>query len=32
MHDGYSRIDQAISELSGTSAPTRLLLSAMLPI
>ena len=32
VYDGYSRIDQAISELSGTSAPTRWFLTAMLPI
>jgi len=32
VYDGYSRMDQAISELSGTSAPTRWFLTAMLPI
>ncbi len=31
LNDGYSRMDQAISELSGTSAPTRWFLTAMLP-
>ena len=31
-YDGYSRVDQAISELSGTRAPSRGLLTAMLPV
>ena len=30
LYDGYSRMDQAISELSGTSAPTKGFLTAML--
>jgi hypothetical protein len=32
IFDGYSRIDQAISELSGTGAPSRGFLNAMLPL
>lgn len=32
IFDGYSRIDQAISELSGTGAPSRAFLNAMLPL
>jgi hypothetical protein len=32
IFDGYSRIDQAISELSGTGAPSRIFLNAMLPL
>jgi len=31
-YDGYSRVDQAVSELSATGAPTRPLLTAMLPM
>jgi hypothetical protein len=31
MFDGYSRVAQAISELSGTEAPSRGFLTAMLP-
>jgi hypothetical protein len=31
MFDGYSRLDQAISELSGTQAPSRTFLAAMIP-
>jgi Protein of unknown function (DUF998) len=30
LYDGYSRMDQAVSELSGTAAPTRWFLTAML--
>ena len=30
LYDGYSRMDQAISELSATGAPTRIFLVAML--
>ena len=32
LYDGYRRLDQAISELSATSAPTRTLLVAFLPV
>ena len=32
IYDGYSRIDQAISELSATEAPSRDFLTVMLPI
>jgi hypothetical protein len=32
LYDGYSRMDQAISELSATGAPTRIFLVAMLAI
>ena len=32
LNDGYSRMDQAVSELSGTAAPTRRFLTAMLPV
>lgn len=32
LYDGYSRMDQAVSELSGTAAPTRWFLTAMLPV
>jgi len=32
LNGGYNRMDQAISELSGTSAPTRWFLTAMLAI
>src|SRR5262245_39495421 len=32
MFDSYSRIDQAISELSATEAPSRWFLASMLPI
>lgn len=32
IFDGYSRVDQAISELSGTQAPSRPFLTAMLPL
>ena len=32
FYQGYSRMDQAISELSATSAPTRSFLVAMLPV
>jgi hypothetical protein len=32
VYDGYSRVDQAISELSATGAPSRAFLSAMLPL
>ena len=32
IFDGYSRVDQAISELSGTQAPSRPFLTTMLPI
>ena len=31
MFNGYSRLDQAISELSGTEAPSRGFLTAMMP-
>jgi hypothetical protein len=31
-YDGYSRMSQAVSELSATGAPTRTFLTAMLPI
>jgi len=32
LYDGYSRFSQAISELSATSAPSRPLLTALLPV
>lgn len=32
MFVGYSRVDQAISELSGTEAPSRTFLNALLPV
>ena len=32
VYQGYSRMDQAISELSATSAPTRAFLVVMLPV
>jgi hypothetical protein len=32
LYEGYNRTSQAISELSATTAPTRGLLTAMLPI
>jgi len=32
LYHGYSRMDQAVSELSGTAAPTRWFLTAMLPV
>lgn len=32
VYRGYSRMDQAISELSATTAPTRAFLTAMLPV
>lgn len=32
IYDGYSRLDQAISELSATNAPSRPFLGAMLPV
>ncbi len=32
VYDGYSRADQAISELSGTGAPSRAFLTAMMPV
>src|SRR6186997_2720063 len=31
MYDGYSRRDQAVSELSGTQAPTQAFLNASVP-
>lgn len=32
IYDGYSRVDQAISELSSTDAPSKALLTAALPL
>jgi hypothetical protein len=32
MYDGYSRMDQAVSELSALAAPPRTFLTAMLPV
>ncbi len=32
IYDGYSRLDQAISELSGTDAPSKAFLTAALPV
>ena len=32
LNDGYSRMDQAVSELSGTAASTRWFLTAMVPV
>jgi len=32
IYDGYSRMDQAVSELSATSAPSQAFLRAMLPV
>lgn len=32
IYDGYSRVDQAISELSATNAPSKQFLAAMLPV
>jgi hypothetical protein len=32
MYDGYSRIDQAVSELSATDAPSRAFLTALTPV
>jgi hypothetical protein len=32
IYDGYSRVDQAISELSATEAPSKAFLTAMLPV
>jgi uncharacterized protein DUF998 len=32
MYDGYSRMDQAVSELSALTAPPRTFLTAMLPV
>ena len=32
VYDGYSRLDQAISELSATAAPSRTFLTAVLPV
>ena len=32
LYDGYSRMSQAVSELSATGAPTRSFLTAMLPL
>ena len=32
IYEGYSRTSQAISELSATAAPTKALLTALLPV